>query len=132
MTQGTVYLHDEPAALRFEIRGRLDEGLIRQVEALAATAASIRRGRDWVLDFRRADSVEPGAAAQMASHIGSGLRLLVREDQFEPLAAATPRPPRLMPQEGVSPLRRLWCKVLERVLPHCACRSCRPQRAWML
>ncbi len=130
MSSGTVYLHDEPAALRFEIRGPLDETLAREILAVAATALSIRKGRDLVIDLRRAAAVDARITADLSSRFGAGVRMLAREDQLEPLAAAAQRTPQPAGEERLPPLRRIGCALLRRLRPGCACQQCEPRRVW--
>lgn len=130
VSSGTVYLHDEPAALRFEIRGPLDRALAREILDVAATALSIRNGRDLVLDLRRADDVDARIIADLSRRFGAGVRMLAREDQLEPLAAAAQRPPQPAGEEPLPLLRRIGCAFLRWFRPGCACQQCGPRRVW--
>lgn len=129
--QGTFYLHDLPAALRFEVRGPLDAPLAAEILSSLSTALSIRNGRPLILDLRRAERVDGSAAAALAELPLAEMRVLAREDHLQHVAAALPRRPQPVSEVHLPLLRRLWCAVLERLRPRCACPSCHPARIWV-
>lgn len=131
MRQGTLYLHDVPAALRFEVRGPLDAPLAAEILRTLSTALSIRNGRPLILDLRQVERMEPSAAALLAGLPVSEMRVLAREDHLQHVAAALPRRPQPVSEPRLPLLRRAWCAVLERLRPRCACPSCHPARIWV-
>lgn len=132
MDTATVYLHDEPDALRFEVRGRLDGRAAREIRASAATAASMRNGRPLVIDLRRAAEVEAAASALLADSAGPETVFLLRDGQLGRFAGAVPRKPRLAGERRLPRLRRWACSLLSLIRPGCGCRLCTPERVWSL
>lgn len=129
---GPVYLHDEPDALRFEVRGRLDGRAAAEIRASAATAASMRNGRPVVIDLRRAAELDAEAPALLAAAAGPHVRFLLRDGQLGRLAAALPRKPRLAGERPLPRLRRWTCALLALLRPGCSCRFCSAERVWSL
>lgn len=132
MRQGTLYLHDLPAALRLEVRGPLDAPLASEILSSLSTALSIRNGRPLILDLRQVERMEPSDAALLAGLPVSEMRMLVRENHLGQVTAVMPGQPQPVSEPRLPLLRRLWCAVLERLRPRCACPSCRPARIWVL
>jgi hypothetical protein len=130
--RGFLYLHDQPDALRLEVRGRFDETLLEEMRASLATARSMLNGRPLVFDLRRASRIEPGVPGQLAALAGSGARILARDAQLPDVSAALPREARLVEESRFSPLRQALCFVLHLLRPGCSCASCQPQRVWSL
>lgn len=128
MESGVLYLHDEPGALRMEVRGRLDGALAGEMLASIATARSMLMGREIVVDLRRAASLEPEASALLAGLPEA--RFLAREENLERVAAVLPRRPRLLSESRLPLLRRWWCSLLRRLRPRCSCSFCSTERVW--
>jgi hypothetical protein len=128
--RGLLYLHDQPDALRFEVRGGLDETLLAEMRASLATARSMLNGRPLVFDLRRASWIAPGIPGQLAALAGAGTRILARDEQLPDVSAALPREARLVEESRFSPLRQAFCFVLHLLRPGCSCSSCQPQRVW--
>lgn len=132
MESGRFYLHDEPASLRLEVRGRLDEALVKEMLASIATARSMLNGRPLVFDLRRARPIAPGVWDQLAVLDGAETRFLTHEAQLPELKAALTRRARLVSEIRFPPLRRALCFLLRLLRPRCACSSCQPERVWSL
>lgn len=132
MESSTVYLHDEPGALRLEVRGRLDARAAQEIRASAATAASMRNGRPLVIDLRGAAEVDRQASALLAELDGPDTVFLLRDGQLASVAAALPRKPRLAGERPLPRPRRWACALLALVRPGCACRHCTTERVWSL
>jgi len=130
--RGLLYLHDQPDALRFEVRGGLDETLLEEMRASLATARSMLNGRLLVFDLRRASWIAPGVSGQLAALAGAGTRILARDEQLPDVLAALPREARPVEGSRFPPLRRAWCFLLHVLRPGCSCSSCQPQRVWSL
>jgi hypothetical protein len=128
---GWIYLHDEPGALRFEVRGRLDGRAAEEILASAATAASMRNGRPMVIDLRRAAGTDPEAAA-LARAAAPETVFLFGDGQLDSIAAALPGTPRLAAERPLPRLRRWACSLLALMRPRCACRFCSTGRVWSL
>ncbi|MCS7044524.1 MAG: hypothetical protein N2036_14920 [Bryobacteraceae bacterium] len=132
MGEPSVYLHDEPDALRFEVRGRLDRRAAAEILASAATAASMRNGRPLVIDLRRVEAMDEEAPAMLAAASAPEPVFLLGDAQIEPVAAAVARRPQLVRESPLPRLRRWWCALLGRLRPGCCCRMCLTQRVWSL
>jgi len=130
MAGSAFYLHDEPGALRLEVRGRLDGALAGEMLASLATARSMLSGREIVVDLRKAAALEPDASASLAGLPDA--RFLAREENLARVAAVLPRRPRLLSESRLPPLRRWWCSLLRRLRPRCSCSSCYTERVWSL
>lgn len=132
MEEGRFYLHDRPDSLRLEVRGRLDEGLLKQMLASVATARSMLNGRPLVFDLRRAGPIAPGVSEKLAVLNAAETHFLTREEHLYELTAALPRQARLLAERRLSPARRAWCLLWRFLRPRCACTSCQPERVWSL
>lgn len=128
MESGAFYLHDEPDALRLEVRGRLDRSLADQILASIATARSMLNGRRIVMDLRKTVILEPQVPAWFA-HLPEA-RFLTREENLGHVSAALPRRPSLVSEAPLPLLRRWWCALLRRLRPRCSCSFCRTERVW--
>lgn len=130
MEGGAFYLHDEPGAVRLEVRGRLNGALAGEMLAAIATARSILNRRTIIVDLRKAASLEPEASASLAGLPDA--RFLAREENLARVAALLPRPPRLLSESRLPLVRRWWCALLHRLRPGCSCSFCYPERIWSL
>ncbi|MCS6954496.1 MAG: hypothetical protein NZM33_16760 [Bryobacteraceae bacterium] len=132
MEDSRFYLHDEPGALRLEVRGRLDEALLAQMLAGLATARSMQNGRPLVFDLRQAAAVEPEASRRLFSVAGPEARFLARDEHLPGMTDGQARQARLVAESRFSAMRRAWCLLLRLLRPGCACSTCQPERLWIL
>lgn len=130
MESGLFYLHDEPDALRLEVRGRLDRPLAGQILASIATARSMLNGRPIVMDLRKTAPLEPEASAVIAQL--PEVRFLAGEENLERVSAVSLRRPSLVSEPRLPLLRRWWCALLRRMRPRCSCSFCSTERVWSL
>lgn len=132
MATDAFYLHDHPAALRFEIRGALSHELADAMLQSLKTARSIAGGRTLLLDLRSATRLESAALGGLARLAGFGARFLVREDHLPllaPLLQRSAAPAGESPQPG---WRRALCRAAAFFRRSCRCLSCARTRFWML
>lgn len=121
-------LHDEPDALRLEVRGTLDRALAGQILASVATARSMLKGRPIVMDLRKAAMLEPEASAMLAQLPEA--RFVAHEANLGHVTTVLRRSARLVSESRLPLLRRWWCALLRRLRPRCSCSFCHTERVW--
>jgi hypothetical protein len=80
------YMHDGPAAFRFELAGDLSDEGARRLEQDWRTASSVIGGRQLIVDITFVTSVEKEARVLLAGWHASGARLIANSNDSRSLA----------------------------------------------
>ncbi|MBI5085442.1 MAG: hypothetical protein HZB13_12690 [Acidobacteria bacterium] len=87
----TVYLHDHPDALRFELAGALRGEGVKEFEQSWKTAASTLRGRGVVVDLSGVNGIDGAGERLMRAMVDAGARLVTANRKTEAMAAGFSR-----------------------------------------
>lgn len=131
MSSAAFFLHDQPDALRFEVRGRLDAESAAELVRSAETALSIRAGRPLLLDLRAAEALEASAREALQRLAGYGAQFLAAGEHADELRLSLRREPRPLTEHGLSFWKRMVCRLFHWIGFRCACLTCAPRRAWL-
>ncbi len=132
MSHCDVYLHDEPGALRFEIRGELAALAAEALRRSVDTAMSILGGRALLIDLSRAERLDEGARHVLAELAARGAQFMAVGEQAGELGWSLKRSPRPLPAPAMSGWRTLACRLASWFRLRCARLACEAPRLWML
>jgi len=132
VTASGVYLHDTPAALRYEIRGELTAPAAESLRRSVDTALSILGRRVLLLDLTRAHGLDEGAREVLRELAARGAQFVAAGEQAGELGRSLQRSPRPAPAPAISGWRAHLCRLASWLRLRCACLACEAPRLWVL